>query len=349
MTSDRARPRLLPQRGRGRVRQLIARRRMVAAVLVGVAAAGLPSPVIASSGGGRRITDAENTRTVYLVVAALVLLALALAVFTWWFWRSTRREHEALAPLEVMSDRKFVTSDSLTRQVLLDGNRPVGAAPLAPGAPEPLILPVDDEPASPADDEPATTVIAGDAGEADGDGALDVDEVAEVEVATGRTEAPVAADGEPPTVVDADASAEATDEPADVLEAADGPAAQAPPTSSDADDVHPPTNGSAPVPIDPGLPVPQAEVEPVRHLSLAELVALEAHAPLGFDDDELASTPSTGIPVIESAEAWVERQLVGSNGQAVNGTPDGEHGDELEVGDGDDPAEPTVAVVRTAE
>ena len=62
----------------GHVWQLITRRRrLLTAVLVGVATAGLPSPVIASSGGGRRITDAD-ARTVYLVVAALVLLAVGL-------------------------------------------------------------------------------------------------------------------------------------------------------------------------------------------------------------------------------------------------------------------------------
>lgn len=387
MTSAaRARPSLHPRPWRGRVRQLITgRRRLVTALLVGVAAAGLPSPVIASSGGGRRITDAENTRTVYLVVAILVLLAAGLAVFTWWFWRSTRREHEALAPLEVMSDRKFLASDAVARQVLLDGNRPVGAAPLAPGAPEPLLAPADDEATTDADGAPATLVVAAVGAGAAADSAL---ADGEVEIATRRTDPPVTTNGVATTVIavqesgeaDDDTSAE-TDDPVDPVEAdasargddapvqthdvpvamegdatqaidvtaREAPAAAAPALEPSIDDDVSPatTNRSAPVPIDPGLHVPRADDEPVRQLSLAELAVLNSHAPVSFDEDELASTPSTGIPVIESAEAWVQRQLAGAHGGPAIGHGESDH--DTEPAEGDEPGEPTRAGVRGAE
>src|SRR6478735_3848495 len=104
------------------------------------------APAAASSGGGRRITDTANNRTVYLVCIALVALAAALAVFTWWFWRNTRRDPEALGPLEVMGERDYVDGDPTVRQTLLDANRPVGAAPVLVGATDPLLVEPDVEP-----------------------------------------------------------------------------------------------------------------------------------------------------------------------------------------------------------
>lgn len=436
MTPDRARPSMrLPRRRCGR--SVAARhRRVLAAILVGVAAAGLPSPVVASSGGGRRITDAENTRTVYLVVTVLILLAAGLAVFTWWFWRSTRREHEALAPLEVMGDRKFRAVDPITRQTLLDGSRPVGAAPLAPGAAEPLLVVPDGDDAAAAG--PATLVIAA-VGEASEGSTIVGDEPVTI---TGRTEAPTTngdaaaappveavdehaggaeeSDGESATA-DAEAAVSASeraDEPADAdtggraAGAGNGDATMAidiaAPVGADVakldhangaagahtgngdgdatmavdvvgavpeslvgtttpapdDDIEPPasSNGSAaaPTPIDPGLPVPPAAEEPVRHLSLAELVALHPGAPIGFDDSELASTPSTGIPVIESAEAWVERQLAASGADPATPAVEDRSSDDAAAedasgdsaaaaSDGDDPDESTRAPVGSAE
>jgi hypothetical protein len=366
MASVRARPSLLPRLWRGRVGQLIARRRrLMTALLVGVATAGVPSPVIASSGGGRRITDAENTRTVYLVVAALVLLAVGLAVFTWWFWRSTRRDHEALAPLEVMSDRKFVARDGVTRQVLLDVNRPLGAAPLAPGAPEPLLLPADDDGATETDGAPATLVVAAVGVGAAAEGTADGEAVA----AAGPAEPAASSNGDATTVIDVQDGTTPDDEPmeadgvdGDATMAIDVAAVETPVAAeplpaepsapvSPEDDAPPAvaTNGSAPVPIDPGLPVPPADEEPVRHLSLAELAALGAASPVRFDENELASTPSTGIPIIESAEAWLERQLTGANGGPVNGNGNGDHVDDAASAADDDPDEPTPAAVRGAE
>jgi hypothetical protein len=379
-------------------------------VLVGAAAAGLPSPVVASSGGGRQITDAENTRTVYLVVTVLVLLAIGLALFTWWFWRSTRREHEALAPLEVMGDRKFRAADTLTRQVMLDGNRPVGAAPLAHGATDPLMVapvaelesgpvaageleagpvvageleagvvaaaeveagpvaageleagavadapPAADAPSVPAEDDAdatATTVIAGSPGATDDAAAVDAAAAADLAAVAADEEAGDPGDQSIAVEVESladDADAPATDADATALMPVAAATSAAPadvPTSDPAPSDAAPTVAAeprrAPTPIDPGLPLPPADDEPPRHLSLADLAALHADAPIGFDDGELASTPSTGIPVIESPEAWLQRQLAGTAGGApVNG-----HG---EPGTPDDPDEPRPATVRGAE
>ena len=217
-------------------------------------------PVGASSGGGRQINDTENTRTVYLVVIALVLLAVGLTVFTWWFWRSTRRDPEALGPLEMMEDKRFLAGDGTARQTLLDANRPVGAAPLTPGAPEPLVL----------------AAVAAD---------------------TAFEEGGV---GEQPQLIELPATA--------IMDGAGGAA-----------------GAGAREPIDPGLPV--AEAPAPEQLSLAQLATMDAGFAAVVADDGLTSTPSTGIPVIESPEAWVARQLAAStDGEpTTNGEATTEH------------------------
>ncbi len=248
-----------------------------------------------ASSGGRQIKDTENTRTVYLVCAALVLLAVGLAVFTWWFWRNTRRDPEALAPLEVMGERRFVDGDQTTRQTLLDANRPVGAVPLVLGAVEPLMIEPEAEPV------PASAASDGDATEA---GGIDPElgeqtkllEIPAVPVA------PVVANGsEQPTPV---------------------------------------ANGAGP--IDPGLP-PTPDESDGKQLSLAELANLDPGFQEPFDPDALTSTPSTGIPIVESPEAWLERELGRGrhNGDAAPAPTGDRNGD----GDGDGDGDGTLPVV----
>lgn len=70
----------------------------------------------------------ETTTTIKTVGAVLVLFGIALAVFTYYYWKSARPEPEALAPLEVMSAKKFATTDPLNQQRLLDEARPEGMA-----------------------------------------------------------------------------------------------------------------------------------------------------------------------------------------------------------------------------
>ena len=56
-------------------------------------------------------TDPEHERLIYLAAGGLVLLGVVLAVVTVMWWRGTKGEHAALAPLEVMGDRSFDPAD----------------------------------------------------------------------------------------------------------------------------------------------------------------------------------------------------------------------------------------------
>ena len=126
----------------------------------------------------RRLALVGSTGTTVLVlVAALVLLGVAMICLTVWLVRSTRRDHVALGPLEVMGDRGFRREDPDARAGRLTGARPDGApapAPIVPlesaeevGAEAPageLPAPAPDQPpaagpeapAPPAPDEPPT-------------------------------------------------------------------------------------------------------------------------------------------------------------------------------------------------
>lgn len=75
------------------------------------------------------VGDSGSTTTVRLVVLLLVLLGLVLTAVTVWFWRSTRPDHPALGPLEVMSSRRFARLGALEQQRRLDAARPEGAEP----------------------------------------------------------------------------------------------------------------------------------------------------------------------------------------------------------------------------
>ena len=63
--------------------------------------------VLASS----NFTDPEHERLIWLAVGGLLLLGVVLAVVTVVWWRGTKGEHAALAPLEVMGDRSFPDPD----------------------------------------------------------------------------------------------------------------------------------------------------------------------------------------------------------------------------------------------
>lgn len=79
---------------------------------------------------GTQITDPENERLIYLSAGGLLLLAIALAVGTVWWWRNSRVEHPALGPLEVMGTRSWWKGDWTARRRRLDEVRPVGADPV---------------------------------------------------------------------------------------------------------------------------------------------------------------------------------------------------------------------------
>jgi hypothetical protein len=52
-------------------------------------------------------TDPEHERLIYLAAGGLALLGVLLTVVTVVWWRGTKGEHAALAPLEVMGDRSW--------------------------------------------------------------------------------------------------------------------------------------------------------------------------------------------------------------------------------------------------
>lgn len=64
------------------------------------------------------------------IVAVLCIAAsVGLAALTFWFWRNARLESPVLAPLEVMSERRFMGASEDRRQVLLDEVRSLASVP----------------------------------------------------------------------------------------------------------------------------------------------------------------------------------------------------------------------------
>ena len=61
---------------------------------------------------------------VRLVSAVLIVGGIALLALTIWFWRTSRPEPTALAPLEIMSERAYRKSKGVDRQFLLHQVRP---------------------------------------------------------------------------------------------------------------------------------------------------------------------------------------------------------------------------------
>ncbi len=70
----------------------------------------------------------DTTTTVKTVGALLVLFGLVIVAFTVWYWRTAKPEPEALAPLEMMSARRFAGADPMSQQRLLDEVRPEGSS-----------------------------------------------------------------------------------------------------------------------------------------------------------------------------------------------------------------------------
>ena len=76
-------------------------------------------------------TDPKNARLVLAAAGGLAVLGLLLLAGTIVWWRNSRVEHPALAPLEMMSGRRFAKSADSEQRRLLDEVRPEGAV-LAP-------------------------------------------------------------------------------------------------------------------------------------------------------------------------------------------------------------------------
>jgi hypothetical protein len=86
---------------------------------------------------GGQFTDPKNERLLWIAIVGLIAVGLFVLVSTAWWWRSTKLESQALAPLEVMSGRRWRRSTYTERQRLLDGVRPDDAYALADVRAEP--------------------------------------------------------------------------------------------------------------------------------------------------------------------------------------------------------------------
>ena len=200
------------------------------------------SPIIATSTIFGSASD--DTRELWSIVALLAVVGIGLAMLSVWLLKTTRPDREALAPLEVMGQRKWRRSDPVWQRRQLDAVRPPGAEPLSPSR----TLPVPDEafdagPQAPGfddledrDDDPADETD-----QTDGDLVVDVTddlppELAEV-VAT-SLEAEVDHDATPPSVEQPVVALESVDEP----DTPDDPTTAWPDPSTDApvDDLSPP-------------------------------------------------------------------------------------------------------------
>lgn len=85
------------------------------------------------------VGDADSTRTVWAIIALLVVMGLALVMLAFWVRRTTRPDPEFLAPLELMEQRSWRRGDSVWQRRRLDEVRPAGAKPLERATAPPTI------------------------------------------------------------------------------------------------------------------------------------------------------------------------------------------------------------------
>ena len=85
-------------------------------------------------------TDPQNARLVWIASGGLALIGVALLVGTVVWWRSSRVEHPALGPLEVMGARGFFKAADGEQRRMLDEVRPAGAKPASAQRPDPVDL-----------------------------------------------------------------------------------------------------------------------------------------------------------------------------------------------------------------
>ena len=105
----------------------------------------------------RSVGDTGSSVVVLVVALALVAAGVALAGITVWFWRSTRPDPEALAPLVVMSSKRWRLGNPIERRRALDSARP--------GAPVAVLEPITDDSSDEAVDEVLADVVHEAAGE----------------------------------------------------------------------------------------------------------------------------------------------------------------------------------------
>ena len=72
-----------------------------------------------------------SNMTVNVIAGVFVVLGIVLLVVTICYWRGAVEDHESLAPLEIMSDKRFARADESKRLALLNQVRPEGAHPVS--------------------------------------------------------------------------------------------------------------------------------------------------------------------------------------------------------------------------
>ena len=113
------------------------------AAVTSLFASSMPLPALARTGTrvmADDFTDPQNARLVWIASGGLALVGVALLVGTVLWWRSSRVEHPALGPLEVMSARSFFKAADGEQRRMLDEVRPDGAKPVGAQRPDPVDL-----------------------------------------------------------------------------------------------------------------------------------------------------------------------------------------------------------------
>ena len=71
-------------------------------------------------------------QSVALVALFLIAIGLGLSILTWWFWATARPEPISLAPLEIMSDRRYVQAGEDERKEMIKSARDLVVAAKSP-------------------------------------------------------------------------------------------------------------------------------------------------------------------------------------------------------------------------
>jgi hypothetical protein len=92
-------------------------------------------------GVANSINDKSSSRTVNIIIGALIALGLLMLLVAIWLWRASRPVPSHLEGLDLITKRRWLRSDENRREHLLDSIREVrGAAPTPSlvGEPEPI-------------------------------------------------------------------------------------------------------------------------------------------------------------------------------------------------------------------
>lgn len=71
-------------------------------------------------------------QSVALVALFLIAIGLGLSVLTWWFWTTARPEPVSLAPLEIMSERRYSRASDDERIEMIKSARDLVVAAKSP-------------------------------------------------------------------------------------------------------------------------------------------------------------------------------------------------------------------------